>query len=286
MVFKSLGLKASAVAASSAFVLAACSGGGARLAPTYMPQTAPFAMPGIVSPAAGTAVKKIVWGKLPKATAGKAFAKPVAVTITAKGSNGKPISGAYASPILLTNSDKTGASVLLVNGKPASNKNGLTSSSDKLTLKYSGLAIVAATFNAASGKTKAKANFAPALANIVYTGPSVSGPEIDLTSTTPATPGYQGNFTATQAGWTPNPFKKPFKYAFAAVGGFANNCSTAFTVTPASGKPGTAFTVKAKAGAAAGECTMTLTGGANKKLAVLLTYTTTSVGVNGEQAPH
>ena len=41
MVFKSLGLKASAVAASSAFVLAACSGGGARLAPTYMPQTAP-----------------------------------------------------------------------------------------------------------------------------------------------------------------------------------------------------------------------------------------------------
>jgi hypothetical protein len=286
MMFKSLGLKASVIAASSALLFAGCSHGAAQ-GPSFMPQAQPFAAGGFMLPDAGTAIKSIVWGKLPAGAAGKAFAKPIAVTITAKGSNGKPIKGAYAKPITLSNSDKSGATALLINGKPASKKNALKSSTDKVTLKYTGLAIKPATFDAKSAGAKAgKATFSPVLANIVYAGPKVSSAaEIDLTSSTPATTGYSGAFTATQAGWTGS-FKKAFTYTTATITGFANNCATAYVITPASGAVGTAYTVKGKTGAAAGECAMTLTGGVGKTLRVVLTFTTTSVGVNGKQAPN
>jgi hypothetical protein len=284
--FKGLGFTASAIAASSALLLSGCSHGVAQ-GPSFMPQAQPFAASGFMQPNAGTAIKSIVWGKLPGGTAGKAFAKAVAVTITAKGSNGKPITGAYAKPITLSDSDKSGATVLQINGKPASKKNALKSSTDKVTLKYTGLAIKPATFEAKSAGAKTgKATFSPTLANIAYAGPKVSSAaEIDLTSATPNTTGYSGAFTATQAGWTGS-FKKAFTYTTAAITGFTNNCATAYVITPGSGALGTAYTVKGKTGAVAGECAMTMTGGAGKTLRVVLTFTTTSVGVNGKQAPN
>jgi hypothetical protein len=285
MTFKGFAFRASTLAMSSALLLAGCSHGVAQ-GPAFLPQSQPFAASGFLHPATtGTAVKSIEWGKLPAATAGKAFKNPVAVTITAKGSDGKVITGAYAKPIKLTDSDKTGATVLQINGKPASGKNTLNGSTDNVTLKYTGLAIKPAKFKASSKGAKAdKATFSPALADIVYSGPKVSSAaEIDLTSSTPSTAGYSAAFTATQAGWTGS-FKKPFKYATSAVAGFANNCATAYVITPGSGALGTSYTVKGKSGAAAGECALTLTGGARKTLRVLLTFTTTSVGVNGKQA--
>ncbi len=284
MTFKSFAFKASAIAMSSAFLLAGCSHGVAQ-GPSYLPQSQPFATSAFLRPnTTGTPVKSIEWGKLPAATAGKAFKNPVAVTITAKGSNGKAITGPYAKPIKLTDSDKTGATVLQINGKPASGKNTLNSSTDNVTLKYTGLAIKPAKFKASSKGAKAgKATFSPSLVDIVYSGPKVSSAaEIDLTSSTPSTAGYSGAFTATQAGWTGS-FKKPFKYATSAVAGFTNNCATAYVITPGSGALGTSYTVKGKSGAAAGECALTLTGGGGKTLRVLLTFTTTSVGVNGKQ---
>jgi hypothetical protein len=287
MMFKGLGRTASAIAASSALLMAGCSHGVAQ-GPAFLPQSQPFAAGGFMRPdATGTTVKSIVWGKLPAAKAGKAFKKPAAVTITAKGSNGKPITGAYAKPITLSDSDKTGATVLQINGKPASKKNALTSSTDKVTLKYTGLAIKPATFDANSKGAKAgKATFTPALANIVYAGPKVSSAaEIDLTSSTPSTSGYSGSFTATQAGWT-GKFKKAFTYAGSAIAGFTNNCATSYAITPGSGALGTAYTVKGKTGAVAGECAMTVSGGGGKTLRVVLTFTTTSVGINGKQAPN
>ena len=258
--FKGFILKASAIAGSSALLLAGCSHGVAQ-GPSFLPQSQPFAASGFMQPDAA-AIKSIAWGKLPAATAGKAFKKPAAVTVTAKGSNGKVITGTYAKPITLTNSDKSGASVLLINGKAASKKNTLKSSTDKVTLKYSGLAIKPATFDASSAGAKTgKATFAPKLAAIVYTGPKVSSAaEIDLTSSTPSTSGYSGAFTATQAGWTGS-FKKPFTYATAAVSGFANNCATSYAITPGSGALGTAYTVQGKSGVVSGECALTLTGG-------------------------
>ena len=283
--FKGLSLKVSALAATSALLIAGCSHGVAQ-GPSFLPQSQPFAASGFMRPnTTGTPVKSIEWGKLPAATAGKAFKKPVALTITAKGSNGKAITGPYAKPIKLTDSDKTGATVLQINGKPASGKNTLNSSTDDVTLKYTGLAIKPAKFNASTKGAKAgKATFSPTLVDIVYSGPKVSSAaEIDLTSSTPSTAGYSGAFTATQAGWTGS-FKKPFKYATSAVAGFTNNCATAYVITPGSGALGTSYTVKGKSGAAAGECALTLTGGGGKTLRVLLTFTTTSVGVNGKQA--
>jgi hypothetical protein len=279
MTFRGFGL-APVIAAASALLIAGCSHGAAQ-GPSFVPQSQPMTASGFMHPDAGAAIKSIVFGKMPAATAGKAFAKPVAITVTANGANGKPISGAYAKPIVLADSDKTGATVLQINGKTASAKVTIKSSTDKITLKYTGLAIVAATFGAASPGAKAgKATFSPVLANIAYTGPKVAAAaEIDLTSTTPATAGYSGAFTATQAGWTGS-FKKAFTYATAAVSGFTNNCASAYAITPGSGAVGTAYTVKGKSTAVAGECALTLTGGGGKTLRVLLTFTTTSVGVN------
>jgi hypothetical protein len=284
MTFKGLGLTASAIAASAALLLAGCSH-GMTPGSSFVPQSQPFAVSGFAQPDAGTAVKSIAFGKLPKATAGKAFKKPVAVAITAKGANKKPIKGAYAKPISLTNSDKSGATSLLINGKPASKKNQLKASTDKVTLKYTGLAIAPVTFGASSpGVKAAKATFAPALANIAYTGPTVSSAaEIDLTSTTAGTTGYSATFTATQAGWTGS-FKKAFTYKTATVPTFANNCATSYAITPASGAAATSYTVTSSATAVAGECMLTLTGGGGKTVNVLLTFTTTSVGINGKHA--
>src|SRR5580704_15310644 len=132
MMFKGLGLTASVLAASSALLLAGCSHGIAQS--SFVPQAQPFAVSDFMRPNAGATIKSIAIGKLPAATAGKAFKKPAALTVTANGTNGKPIKGTYAKPITLTNSDKTGATVLLINGKAASKKNTLTSSSDKVTL--------------------------------------------------------------------------------------------------------------------------------------------------------
>ena len=129
-----------------------------------------------------------------------------------------------------------------------------------------------------------KAIFKPVASAIVYTGPKVSAaPEVDLYSTTPATAGYSATFTATQAGWTGS-FKKAFTYSFAAVTGKTNNCpggsGPAYTVSPGSGALGTSYTVTATANAPAGECLMTMTGGAASTVKVLLTFTTSGIGIN------
>lgn len=255
--------------------------------PAFAPQSTFMTQSLAADPFAAAAIKSITWGKLPAAAAGKALNK-VKLTLVVKGSNGKAIKGAYPTPITLTNTDKSGATKLFVNGKPASKKNTVKKSTDKITLTYTGLAIAPVTFHAAAKGVKkpAAATFKPAISAIVYSGPTVTGPEIDLTSTTPATTGYSGAFSATQAGWNTAPYKKSFTYALSAVSGFANNCASAYVITPASGGGGGPFTVSGKAGAVAGECAMTITGGVGQTLKVLLTFTTTSVGVNGEHAPN
>jgi hypothetical protein len=279
-------IRGAAIAVAASFLtLTACSG-GARLTPSVMPQGyAPFAL----FPNAGATIKSLKWGKLPKAHAGKAFKKPKPITLQAIGTNGKPIVGAYATPVLLSDSDKLKATELLVNNKPASRSNAVTASTDVITLKYDGLAIEPATFSAAAKSVKeAKIKFAPKLAGITYRGPTASGaPEIDLYSTTPATQGFSGAFTVTQKGWS-GKFKKAFTYAFTGISGKTNNCpgpSGAYKVTPSSRTVATDYTVSATAGAGPGECLMTMTGGGGKTLAITLTFTTSGIVINGRQAP-
>jgi hypothetical protein len=242
-------------------------------------------------------VKKIAslkWGPLPTANAGTKFLSAKAVAITASDADGNTIVGTYSNKIALANSDVSSASVLTVSG-------GLIAkSTDKVTLAYSGLAIAPATFTASSaGVAPVKVTFAPALSAIVYAGAtsSSSKPEIDLYSTTPATNGFSGAFTATQTGWTPAPFGKPFTYTFAPIAGNTNDCPTAanpaFAVSPASGAVGTSFTVSVSsalqaatnANPYAGECLMTLEGGAGKTIGVVLTFTTSGVVIGKKRAP-
>ncbi|MBV8147479.1 MAG: hypothetical protein JO092_00145 [Candidatus Eremiobacteraeota bacterium] len=268
----------------SILALTACSG-GARLTPNVAPQGyAPFAF----FPHAGATIKSLKWGKLPKADAGKAFKKPEIITLAAIGTNGKPISGPYATPVSLSDSDALKATQLFVNNKPASKTNTVTGSTSVITLEYTGLAIEPATFSAdASGVKTAKVKFAPKLSSIDYDGPTVGGkPEIDLYSTTPATQGFSGAFSVTQNGWS-GKFKKPFTYAFKGIGGKSNNCpgpSGAYSVSPASKKIATIYTVSATAKAGAGECLMTMSGG-GKTVAITLTFTTSGIVINGRQAP-
>jgi hypothetical protein len=289
-VFKGFGWKASVTAAVSALLLSACAGGSSSpVTPAFAPQARSLAgQPDRFEGAGATAaIKTLVWGKAPVGAAGTAIAG-AKLTLTAKGSNGKAITGTYPTPITLANSDKSGATTLLINGKAASKKNTVKKSTDKIALKYSGRAIAAVTFTASAKGVKkpAKATFTPTVAGIVYTGPLVSSaPEIDLTSSTPATTGYSGSFTATQAGFTA-PYPGAFAQSLSAVTGFTNNCATAYTIAPASGAAGSSFTISGAAGAAAGECLLTLTGALGQTKAVLLTFTTTSVGVNGRHAPH
>jgi hypothetical protein len=274
-------------AAGVAYVLSltACSG-GARFSPSAAPQGyAPF----VRVPGAGATIKSLKWGKLPKADAGTAFKGPVTITLQAIGTNGKLISGAYATPVSLSDSDKLNATELLVNGKPVGKSNPVTGSTSVITLKYNGLAIEPATFAAsASGSKTAKVQFAPKLSSIDYEGPTVSSnPEIDLYSTTPATQGFSGTFSVTQDGWS-GKFKQPFEYAFKGISGKSNNCpgpSGAYLVSPASNRIATNYTVSATSSAGAGECLMTMTGGGGETVAITLTFTTSGIVISGRRVP-
>jgi hypothetical protein len=277
-----------ALSIAAACTLAACSSAGSALSPNVSPQS-PFSVREAARnkrPDAGTTIKTIVFGKVPAAKGGTAFAKPMALPVVAKNAGGAAITGAYANPISLADADKTGASQLLVNGKPASAKNLVTASTDAVTISYTGLTIAPATLSAtAKGAKGATASFAPTIPPIAYTGPKVSNaPEIDLTSNTSGTAGYSGAFTATQAGWSGAPYKKSFTYAFAPIKGQTNNCPgtthAGYVVAPKSGTTGSAFTVHGASTAAAGECLLKITGGAAASISVTLTYTTTGIGIN------
>jgi hypothetical protein len=140
----------------------------------------------------------------------------------------------------------------------------------------------------------AKANAVPftfvAFGSLTYactTGcpsPAPSSPEIDLTSATKGSTGNAATFTVKQTGWS-----NPFTYTFAGVKGFPNNCPSgsapSYAVTPASGAAGTSFTVTATSAATGGECLLTLTGGGGNSIDVLLTFTTSSIGVENKALP-
>ena len=122
---------------------------------------------------------------------------------------------------------------------------------------------------------------APHAGSIVYKGPKVgTKPEVDLYSTTAATPGYSATFTLTQSGFTGG-----FKYGFKPVSGFTNNCpkttSASYAISPASGKKAKngKYTVKATSKGAAGACLVTFTGASKKTFKLTLTFTTSGVVV-------
>lgn len=199
------------------------------------------------------------WGAAPGGTAGTSFSG-TALSLVVKDADNNTITGTYANPIVLSNSDGSGATTL--------SSTTLSSSSDAaaLTLSYSGLDVVPASFQAsATGASSATMTFSPSTAAVI---PSTT--EIDLFAASGT--GSSGTVTASQVGWTDSPYNNAIAASLAA------GCANIATVSPASG---TSFTVSVAASPAAGTCTLTLTGGAGQSAAVTLTYTSTGFGVSG-----
>ena len=224
--------------------------------------------------------KSFVWGSVPSAVAGVAFGTPQSVTLAVNDADGNPIVGGYSTAVSVSDSDASTigqGSALVLNGGATAKNVSISQSGFALAIAYGGLAIASATLAAtATGATTADASFTPALANIVYSGPTVNAnPEIDLYNPSSAQAGYSAQFDVTQAGWKDATFSNAFTYA---LGGSNNNC-TSFAVSPASGTSNT-YTVAVAATPAVGTCTLAVTGGAGVQALVTLTYTTTGIGVN------
>ncbi|MFN2529462.1 MAG: hypothetical protein ABR584_12185, partial [Candidatus Baltobacteraceae bacterium] len=210
----------------------------------------------------------------PSATAGTAFGSPATLSVAVQDADGVTITGTYASPVTITDSDVsslTQGSALSVNSGPAASSIQSAASSDVINFNYGGLAIAPATLTAsATGATNGTASFTPALSPIVYSGPTVSSlPEIDLYAATGT--GSSANFTASEVGWTNSPYNRSI------TASQASGCSNISTTSPASG---TSFTTAAVASPIAGTCTLTLsdfTSGQTK--GITLTYTTSGFGV-------
>ncbi len=208
---------------------------------------------------------------LPSATAGTALSA-TALAVTVKDVDGNTITGTYATPIVLSDSDTSGATTIATSGSDSPPAKTLLSSSDTVTLAYTGLAISPATITAGvqgASSPSTTATFAPALQPITYTGPLVNGsPEIDLYATSGT--GSSATFTAGEVGLTNSPYNKPLTVTPAA------SCGTIASVSPASG---TSFTVNAVSSPAAGSCTLTIADGLGQSKTVTVTYTTTGFGV-------
>lgn len=225
----------------------------------------------------------LTFGTVPGGTAGTTLAA-TALPLTVADADKNPIAGSYSTPVTVSDSDTssiTQGSYLSVNSGAASRSVTLNKSTDSLTIGYGGLAMSPVTLTASASKvTSATAAFAPTNGAIQYSGPLVNGsPEIDLYSPTAGTLGFSASFTLTQPGWNGGSFANAFTYV---LGGTGNNC-TSYVVTPASGTANT-YTVSVGNSPSAGTCTLTATGGVSLTLNVLLTYTTSGIGINTRRA--
>jgi hypothetical protein len=207
------------------------------------------------------------------ASAGTAFAQPQTLTVLVSDADGNAITGNYATPVTVTDSDTTGASgtLLSVNGGTPARTVQLRSSTDSLTLSYGGLAIGPASITAgAPNSADAVMMFSPALQSISYTGPLVNGaPEVDLYA--PSGTGSSANVSLDETGWSNEPYSRVFSATV------PSSCAGIAGISPGSG---TSFTITAAAAPVVGNCTITFADGAGQSQSVLVTYTSTSFGVH------
>jgi hypothetical protein len=216
---------------------------------------------------------------VPAGTAGTTIAS-TPLTLTVKDAAGDAITGTYANPVTIAALDPSGATALILDSQASSASVISTASTDTLSFFYSGEAIVSPSLSVtATGATGLTVPFtvtssvptftcngatpAPVPADMSECG---TGNEIDLYATSGT--GSNASFTAAQPGWG----------ALANVFTQTNTCSAIATVsTP----DGINFTVTALNAAVAGTCAVTVTGGAQKHADETVTFTTSSIGVNG-----
>jgi hypothetical protein len=218
-------------------------------------------------PALDGIAKKIALSIPAGASAGTA--STLKLTLKAVDAKDNLITGGYFYPIVLADSDSSGATKLS-DGGSQSTKISVTKATEVIELHYSGLAIAPAAIKASETGVESSVteSFKPSSAGIVVSGDVTSG-EVDL---------YPGSgpltFTATEAGWTGS-------FGHSIDISVPSSCGTIGTVSPASG---TSFTATAVSNPDAGTCQLALTGGGGASLSLPLTYTTTGVIISGKHA--
>ncbi|HEY1977361.1 MAG TPA: hypothetical protein VGG89_12480 [Candidatus Baltobacteraceae bacterium] len=99
---------------------------------------------------------------LPAGTQGTPLT-PQSFSVTAKDAGGYTIVGTYKSPITVSDSDTSGATTIATSGSDHPPSGKMLSSSDGITLSYTGAALASATIGAtSSGATSGNATFTPA----------------------------------------------------------------------------------------------------------------------------
>jgi hypothetical protein len=184
----------------------------------------------------------------PSGTAGTPFSSQ-SFTVAAEDADANVILGTYSTPVTVADADAANATAIAsTSGSDSPPPGELLSSTDIVTLSYTGLAIAptAATISAsASGATTGTANFAPALQPIVYSGPfNGTAPQMTLTSMVRG-----GPISASEVGWTNAPYNKVL------AASASSGCGPIGTIAPSTG---TAFTIELVSQATAGSCTITL----------------------------
>ena len=211
---------------------------------------------------------------VPAGTAGTGITNH-SLTLVAKDAAGDAITGTYANPVSIAALDPSGATTLSLNSAAPSGTVISTQSTDTLSLSYTGEAIVSTSLSVtATGATTLSVPFTVTTTPPTFTcngdGSGTSecgaGNEIDLYATSGT--GSTATFTAAQPGWG----------ALGHVFTQTNTCSAIATVSTSDGLT---FTVTALNAAVAGTCAVTVTGGAGQHTDETVTFTTSSIGVNG-----
>lgn len=195
---------------------------------------------------------------LPTGAANTAFPSPQPFNVTVKDASGYTIVGTYDSPVNVNDSDTSGATTIATSGSDKPPAGTLLSSTDTVTLNYTGLAIAPATISAsASGATTEPSTFTPVLQSI---GPTARTGGVFINSYGAASP---VTFDASETGWTNAPYSKSLTATLSA------KCSNFVSVTPSHGTTFTATLVQSPTN---DSCTLTLSDGAAQTLVIPLGY--------------
>jgi len=202
--------------ADTAFTIVANQANDVVLALNPVASPSPAASPG----GAFTSVAVSVGS--PTLVAGTAATIPITVTALA---NGSPVTGTYAFPIVISDSDTSGATGLAVAGGQPSTTTTVSSSSQAVTLDYSGLAIVPFTISvsARDASNSPLPASSPALVSPQLTAPSVvpvNGSALEVPS------GGTQTFTVSEPGWLGAPYNQSISVSL-------TSCSNV-TLTPPS----------------------------------------------------
>jgi hypothetical protein len=220
--------------------------------------------------------KTFTFGAVTGGAAGTTSTQTLSIAVL--DADGNTITGTYANPVTLSDSDSSGdlvnGSAVKVGAGAAATSVTLNSDTDAAaaTLTYGGLAIVSPTLSlSAMGATTGTQPFSVTL-NPITVAPAT---EIDLYAATGT--GSTGSFTAGEVGWSNAPYNKTFTLGTATC-----STGTAAATYSLSTVNNLTWTDTTPASPAAGNCTVPINdfAGSLHSGSVTLTFTTGAFRVN------